>query len=322
MEKGTFIVSLDYEIMWGAIFNKSAEAGYRYRTPYVQQIYPRLLDLFKKYEIHATWAVVGGIACTDKEEALGLAPSSISDPYGTESLKNFIKDIKPEDYYLYFDRKSVVDIYKTPYQEVGSHTFSHFYFYEHSNAENKLIEDLRSSKTVIEDVIKNNITTLIMPKNQVDDGIFTGMRENNFSVYRGAQISDRFNKRNRLFQFIRFVDAYLPVRGDSIYSISEIKQSDLYNVRASWFWRTYDKRLALLEPLKLWRIKTQLKHAAQKGKVFHLWFHPHNLSADYERNLETLEKVFIYYSELKEKYGMRSLNMKECADESSASNQI
>ena len=58
-----------------------------------------------------------------------------------------------------------------------------------------------------------------------------------------------------------------------------------------------------------------MRHAAKHGLTFHLWWHPHNIGVNTERNLQQLDEICAYYSQLKEKYGMRSLNMGEAAEE-------
>ena len=49
--------------------------------------------------------------------------------------------------------------------------------------------------------------------------------------------------------------------------------------------------------------------------TFHLWWHPHNVGVRTEEHLAQLDEIFRYYEELKEKYGMRSLNMREMTEE-------
>ena len=73
------------------------------------------------------------------------------------------------------------------------------------------------------------------------------------------------------------------------------------------------KPLRFLEGVKLHRIKRQMLHAAKNGLTFHLWWHPHNIGVKTEEHLSQLEEIFRYYAELREKYGMQSLNMREAA---------
>ena len=54
--------------------------------------------------------------------------------------------------------------------------------------------------------------------------------------------------------------------------------------------------------------------AAKHGLTYHLWWHPHNLGVETEKHLQQLEEIFRYYAELKETYGMQSLNMREMTE--------
>ena len=56
-------------------------------------------------------------------------------------------------------------------------------------------------------------------------------------------------------------------------------------------------------------------HAAKNGLTFHLWWHPHNVGVYTEAHMKQLEEIFSYYDELRKTYGMRSLNMREAAEE-------
>ena len=68
-----------------------------------------------------------------------------------------------------------------------------------------------------------------------------------------------------------------------------------------------------MEGAKVHRIKRQMLHAAKNGLTFHLWWHPHNIGVRTAQHMAQLEEIFRYYAELKEKYGMESLNMREAA---------
>ena len=56
-------------------------------------------------------------------------------------------------------------------------------------------------------------------------------------------------------------------------------------------------------------------HAAKNGLTFPLWWHLHNVGVNTQAHLNQLEELFRYYEELKKTYGMRSLNMREVAQE-------
>ena len=312
LETGKLVISLDFEMMWGAIFNKAVEKGYIYRVPYVEKIIPGILELFKKYNIHATWAIVGAIACGDEEEACFLADKEIIDPYGNQTLQKFILDIKSEDFNLYFRPDLVKMVAESKNQEIATHTFSHFYFFEHRFPKKKLESEINASLKTLAPYSKNPIKTIVLPKNQVSPEVYSLLRKNGITNVRGIQISTRFNKSNFFSKVMRFADAYIPICGRSSYKINSVYENQIFNVRASRFWRAYYKKLAFLEPLKIKRIKKEMLYSAKNNEIYHLWFHPHNLSSDYKKNLKNLEKIFAYYNYLNKKYGMQSLNISEC----------
>lgn len=73
----------------------------------------------------------------------------------------------------------------------------------------------------------------------------------------------------------------------------------------------YSPKLSFLEGLRLRRIKKEMVHAAKKGEMYHLWWHPHNFGANIEENLHMLEEICKCYKELYLKYGFSSYNMNE-----------
>ena len=59
------------------------------------------------------------------------------------------------------------------------------------------------------------------------------------------------------------------------------------------------------------RIKSEMQAAARRNQVYHLCLHPHNFGMNRKRNLVFLERVLTFYSELRDRFGMISLNMGE-----------
>ena len=53
---------------------------------------------------------------------------------------------------------------------------------------------------------------------------------------------------------------------------------------------------------------------AKNGKVFHLWWHPHNFGGYPEKMLCQLETILQYYTELNNKYDYTSCSMSELID--------
>ena len=78
--------------------------------------------------------------------------------------------------------------------------------------------------------------------------------------------------------------------------------------------KPYNPKLKVFEKLKIYRIKNQMLNAARNNKVFHLWFHPHNIGINQDLILENLEIIFEYYKYLKGTFGFESMNMREAED--------
>lgn len=62
MDKGIFLISLDFELAWGFHDSKKANGLYKNIILGARIIIPTLLELFEKYDIHVTWATVGSFS--------------------------------------------------------------------------------------------------------------------------------------------------------------------------------------------------------------------------------------------------------------------
>ena len=63
------IVSLDFELRWGLLGVLGDDMNeYRENLEGVEEVVPRLLEMFRDRAVRATWATVGALACRDWEE--------------------------------------------------------------------------------------------------------------------------------------------------------------------------------------------------------------------------------------------------------------
>ena len=124
MRKGKFIVSLDFELFYG-LFGHIDINDYKENITGAKTAILPLLELLRKHNIHATWAVVGFLMAENREEALSFAPEKL--PHYNKSIDTyrFLRDEKDED--ILTASELIKYISKTKGQEIASHTFSHFY---------------------------------------------------------------------------------------------------------------------------------------------------------------------------------------------------
>ena len=76
---GTLIVSLDFELFWGML-DKCALADYQENVLGGRAAIPRMLELFQKYGIHATWAAVGFLFGEDYRQLSPFFPAEAQRP--------------------------------------------------------------------------------------------------------------------------------------------------------------------------------------------------------------------------------------------------
>jgi hypothetical protein len=66
--------------------------------------------------------------------------------------------------------------------------------------------------------------------------------------------------------------------------------------------------------MRLRRILSSMTSAAQKQRLFHLWWHPHNFGVNTEANLHFLRAILEHYAQLRQHYNFSSQSMGEVAE--------
>lgn len=314
MTKPFFTISIDFELFWGVHdtvkFSKYGDSILQGR-----ESIPQILSLFKKYNIHATWATVGMLTFESKKELLNYLPKikpkinnrKLDPYYHLQSIGNNER----EDPY-HFGYSILNKILEVEGMEIGSHTFSHYNYLEFGNYR-AFKSDLESSNEAFR---RLNVSTpsIVFCKNQYDKVSLKIARECGFSCYRGNENSLFFKPRPKQYahyRLLRLVDAYFNFTEDYLSNV-EKEKSGLINIPSSRFLRPYNSS-NYLETKKLQRIKNSMDHAAKTNQGFHLWWHPHNFGSNILKNIASLKIILNHYRFLNQKYGMVSLNMKEAS---------
>ena len=93
-----------------------------------------------------------------------------------------------------------------------------------------------------------------------------------------------------------------------------MEPSGLCNVPASTFLRPWAPATKALQPLQDGRIVKALRDAAHRGRLVHLWWHPHNFVAHPTENIERLQRLLDELDRLRASDGMESLAMGDVSD--------
>ena len=147
---GTLIVSLDFELFWGMLDVCPLEE-YQDHVLGGRAAIPELLRLFTKYDIHATWATVGFLFARDGQEASSYFPD--------KSLLPTYKDCRQDPYgYMagregtegdcFYGPELIRQVAQTPGQEIGSHTFSHYYCRAQGQTPAQFAADIQAAKAI------------------------------------------------------------------------------------------------------------------------------------------------------------------------------
>lgn len=318
MKRPTLIISLDFELFWG-MQDGWELSEYEANVLGGRKAIPQMLELFRKHGIHATWATVGFQFAKNYDELKRFFPDqrlwpSYDDP-DLSSYRCFGTIGTDEASAPCFYAHSLLEkISAVPGQEIGSHTFSHFYCREPGQTTEQFRADMEAAKAIAADC-GYELKSVILPRNQCEPAYTKVLTDLGFTAYRDEE-NDWIHEKIRfrpLMRLLRLADVYLPLTGQGGYQPSV--EDGIVNLVGSRMYKPYFKRLSFLEGLKLRRIKKQMRHAAQTGATFHLWWHPHNVGVHTDLHMKQLEEILCYYDELREKYGMRSLNMDEAAQE-------
>lgn len=318
MKQGIFTISLDFELHWGVSENRTIDS-YRENLENVPLVVEELLSLFSKYGIHTTWATVGMLFCENKQVLTSHVAEKDTPQYFNKKLSNYrlfseIGENETEDPFHYA-LSLIQKIKKTPHQEIGTHTFSHYYCLERGQTLSNFEADLKAAVDCAERE-GIDLKSIVFPRNQYGDDYIEMCAAMGIKTYRGNETHWMYATRSRedetkTRRALRFIDAYINISGNNTYTLEVGENEKIINIPSSRFLRPFSSKLRFLEPLRLNRIKKEMTFAAKTNRLYHLWWHPHNFGKSLRENMAFLEQIAEHYTFLQKKYKMVSLNMAE-----------
>jgi peptidoglycan/xylan/chitin deacetylase (PgdA/CDA1 family) len=316
---GALVVSLDFELHWGMRDHVTRHDPRYDRLPDARKAVADLLDVFAARHIRATWATVGFLFAFTRDEIEADAPRERA-TYARAELDPYVEaiGIDEDDDPEHLAGSLVERIGASAGQEVGSHTFSHYYCAEAGQNETTFRADLAAAQAMARRR-GVELTSLVLPRNQWNAAYTDAVLDSGFRCIRGPQrswghSSREHGRQNLLVRGARLTDTYVGVSAPPTTGWSEVLcPSGLCDVPASAFLRPYDPRRRWVEPLRLARLRSGMRDAARRGRLFHLWWHPHNFSQHQSENFALLEQVLDEFDRLADAEGMQSLAMADVA---------
>lgn len=309
---GQFVISLDFELLWG-VRDHSDKQAYGQNVLGARDAVPRMLELFVARDIRATWATVGFLFCETKDELMAALPAE-RPAFVNPRLSNYTylaevgKDERSDPYYF---AASLVDaICKTPGQELGTHTMSHYYCLEDGQTLAAFEADLAAAKALA-DRRGVSLKSIVFPRNQFTAAHLEVCAWQGITHYRGnpdgwAYRAAKGSEQTPAKRALRLIDAYSGVLGAQTFVP---RRDGLVDVPASRFLRPCAGKLAAFHPLHLSAIKRDMTEAAKAGRGYHLWWHPHNFGRNLDANMDGLRLIIDHFALLRDRHGMTSVAM-------------
>jgi peptidoglycan/xylan/chitin deacetylase (PgdA/CDA1 family) len=313
---GGFVISLDFELHWGVRDHRTVDQ-YRENLLGVQQAIPAMLHLFEQYKIRATWATVGFLFYENRDALKSAQPAELPhycdinlDPYAAFSEIGKNEEEDP----FHFAPSLLWKILAYEGQEIGTHTFSHFYVSAPGPTLESFRADLKSAKSIAAQY-GISLKSIVFPRNQISRPHIGICAEEGLIAYRSTEAEPWVEAGNEMTSKAkRFADSYLELSGNGCATPKLDEQYPIVQISQSRFLRPWNKELKGFESLRLKRILSSMDAAAKSNQTFHLWWHPHNFGVHLEENMKFLTLIAEHYSRLNRETGWSSRTMSEVAE--------
>jgi peptidoglycan/xylan/chitin deacetylase (PgdA/CDA1 family) len=319
---GAFVVSLDFELHWGMRDRFPADSPAGVALARSRAVVPRLATTLAERGVRATWATVGFLFASSGEELAAASPT-VRPGYADRRLDPYREPVgaSEEDDPVHLAGSLVRTVAAQPGQEIGSHTFAHYYCLEAGQDEEAFRADLAAAQAIAGRG-GLTLTSLVLPRNQWNPRYGAAVRANGFTSYRGPQPSWAHQARSGdettlVTRGARLAETYAGVGPPPTASWSDVstqaERDGLVNVPASAFLRPYVPSRRALEPLRLRRLVSGLRQAAHRSRIFHLWWHPHNFGEYPEESFGLLHRLLDEVDRLARSDGLCSMSMGDVA---------
>jgi len=184
LKPGVFLISLDFELHWGC-FDTMQELNENYFKN-TRAAIPEMLKIFAENDIHVTWATVGMLFNKSQSEWMQNKPALIPEFLNPHvSAYEWIRKngfTTEEDPY-HFASEIIKKIMNTPNQEIGTHTYAHYFCLEEGQSKEYFAADITMAKKMAE-AYGIEIKSLVFPRNQFKKEYLSVCIENGIEAVR------------------------------------------------------------------------------------------------------------------------------------------
>jgi peptidoglycan/xylan/chitin deacetylase (PgdA/CDA1 family) len=290
-EKGTLVISLDTELSWGCFDTVGVD---RYKEAYLntRDAIVGLCDLFDRYEIPTTWALVMHLLdeCSGHDAMVSPEFEWIEDWFGAAPCASGV------DKELWYAPDILDEIRSRGVEhEIGLHGYSHMIMGASGCTREAARAEINKAVEVAE-TAGIQPKTYVFPRNSICH--LDILSEFGIQNFRGKD--DRWYEHSlprTLRRPLRFGDEFLQ-RTPPV--VTPEVQSGLLNVPGSQILRPLNEKWKYTpHNSQINRAVKGLEKAVKSGDIYHIWFHPFNIAINLEQHLQMLEKILEYAAKLR-----------------------
>jgi peptidoglycan/xylan/chitin deacetylase (PgdA/CDA1 family) len=306
LDRGVAVVSIDTELAWGDSHRRDGSGrsrDYGAERPVIDAI----LDVLARHELPATWAIVGHLFLDRCETIDGRPHPQVVRP-GYSWLAGDWFDVDPcstrDAAPAYYGRDIVEAIRAAPVpHEIGCHSFSHLIVGDPGCGADAFASDLAvCQELAAADGL--HLRSFVFPRNAI--GRVDQLGSHGFACYRGSAAPWSGGT------LVRAADRVRPLARSA--ARPERDPSGVWNIPQTYLFAPATRAHRLPVPLWVRRPRARMRLAARERSVFHLWFHPYNVTAAPDRALRALDAVCRDVARLRDSGRLDVLTMGALAD--------
>ena len=294
LERGVFVLSLDFELIWGTL-DLFGPQGFRRACEIERaQVVDRLLALLAEFEVPATWCVLGHLFLERCQPVAGVAHPEIPRPAHAWRPGDWFADDSGGDEAtrpLFYGRSLVEKIRACPTpQEIGGHSFSHVIFGDAGCSRATAEAELKASLAAAAE-LGLTLRSFAFPRNSV--GHLDLLQQNGFTCFRGPGPAwyERDDAPGPIGRLAHLWDVARAAPPPGVRPVPALP--GLWNIPGSMiYFPTHGVRRLVPIERRVRRAEAGLAAAARDRSVFHLWFHPTNLADHPDPMFAGLRAIF------------------------------
>ena len=287
MTRPTVVISLDLELSWGSFDLSYGDELLKMGRWTHEAGAPNLLKHLTRNGLSATWAIVGAMMRRSLPDVSGLP--EVRYPHFSKPWFSYIPKGGDEQTHPEWFGASLVEMIRkaSPEQEIGFHSFSHVPFGQRGMTRERAVAEYRYCGQIARELGIPK-SSFVFPRNSV--AYLAELRDAGFTCFRDM---DRLPVRFANGAFNSLAMIWADFVGSTPCMIEPSLKEGIVSIPGSLLiryaagWRKY-----IPDSRRLRRLRKGLELARQKRGVFHVWFHPENLYAEWPR-LENVVARFL-----------------------------